>query len=377
MKQLLKSLRRIKYIVVGATVVIFVTTVVVLLFNNSKRKEIDDRLSELMMITKFNDAYLRAQLAEEKALKLDSDFFKGLIDGVTGNEKYELTSLDDIKGILKEYPGGYDEALQREDIYSVAFGFPLFGQDLWDKFVSDCRLGRPGNIIMVQFSADFECFYYFIEYDGSQYHVVEDRSRGSEDEESGYSECYGRYLKVEQYVAEAGYAEYAFVTDDAELTYKDIDVYYHSEDVSEMKEPTFWGFYVGVVTEEMMANAMLSNDEGSEVFASEYSGYADRHPNFFLDNLRMDYDGDGILDRVYREYFLMPDGNEVVYVYLFLGNGENIVLSKNDTSTSMNFRTYVEDNVESDNPDIVFEEYDEDIINRTVFEYQDGNYVVK
>lgn len=289
------------------------------------------------------------------------------------NRDYELTSMDEIIDILKEYPRNYDEAIARRDIFSTSFGFPLFGTDVWDRFVAGCRIGHSGNVVMVQFAADMTPIYYFLEFDGETYHIVEDRSSDSEDGESGYSEWFAKYLKVEGYEAEAGYAEYAFLTNEPTLTYKDIDIYYRNEEALEENAPAVFMFYLGVVTDDIMLTSMVTPEKVSGDFEQDYTGFLDKHPSYCVDNPRMDYDGDGILDRVYREHLLINDGTSND-AYLMLGNGKTITLAKDMWGHKMQTRAI--DMSKDGINDICFVQYDENKEYGPVYyEYLESEYV--
>ena len=302
------------------------------------------------------------------------------------NRDYELTPMDEVIEILKEYPRNYDEAIARRDIFSTSFGFPLFGTDVWDRFVGGCRIGHSGNVVMVQFAADMTPIYYFLEFDGETYHIVEDRSSDSEDGESGYSEWFAKYLKVEGYEAEAGYAEYAFLTNEPTLTYKDIDIYYRNSESLEENAPSVFMFYLGVVTDDIMLTSMVTPEKVNGDFEQDYTGFLDKHPSYCMDNPRMDYDGDGILDRVYREHLLVTDGtdstdedegSEARYsndAYLMLGNGKTITLAKDMWGHKM--LTGAIDMSKDGINDICFVQYDENKEYGPVYyEYSESEYV--
>ena len=290
---------------------------------------------------------------------------KARLDG----DSYRLTTMDEAISLLKEYPRDYDEAIARRDIFSTGFGFPLFGADVWDRFVAGCRIGQSGNVVMVQFAADMVPVYYFIEFDGNTYHIVEDRSSDSEDGESGYSEWYAKYLKVEEYEAEAGFAEYAFLTDDPDLTYRDIDTYYRQEDSREENAPSAFQFYLGVATEDILQTFMVTPEKVDGDFEEDYIGFTDKHPSFATENPRYDYDNDGILDRVYRE-----KNN----AYLMLGNGTTLTLAKDIWGKDM--RTESMDISGDGFNDICFVQYTDDDETKeyepAYFEFKEGEYIL-
>lgn len=343
MKQQLKNFNRIKYIKILSLALLLLVALSLFIITKSVIKHIgiNKEMTKLAALVSQNNTDIKEQLANTYSSYNPN----------TSNEsgEYKLKSLDEIVELLKEYPGDYDTAIQRTDIYSVAFGFPLFGWNLWDRFIADCRLGKPGNLVMVEFSPDFECVYYYLEFDGSYYHVVEDRSKSTDDGDSGYSECYGSILRVEQYPIDSGYAEYAYVTDDESLTYPQIALYYASEDRDPSEEPSFWGFYVGTTTYDMLLNAMMTEEITSKA-PEDFDGFTFRHPEYAVDNPLIDYDGDGILDKIYRECLIDEDGNRTVNVYMFMGNGNNVLLAEDIKSNR--FKTYLNDNGE-----VILEEY--------------------
>lgn len=373
MIQRLKSMKK-SNIVFCITTVIALAAVIVFLCCTLKRNGYLYSLSGLKQKSIYNDHMLERQL-------IDSGFLdKGVQSFLKQNglmEDYSLKSMDEIIEILKEYPSDYETAIHREDIYSVGFGFPLFGVSRWEEFIANCALHRPGYIVMAQFSANFVGTYYYIEYDGSRYHVVEDRSRDFEDDQSGYSECYGKYLRVEGYPTEAGFAEYAYLTDDVSMTYRKAEEYYRTDAPDAIIKPSCWSFYVGVVTDEIIQNNMITPDRNDPNFKTGYTGFLDRHPDYVGDNPRRDYDGDGILDRVYREHIVFEDGSETTNAYLMFGNGNCIVLAKDITGDSL--KTISADVHLDDNPDISFIEYSnkpgEEMAKLYVFANKSGNFI--
>ena len=92
-----------------------------------------------------------------------------------------------------------------------------------------------------------------------------------------------------------------------------------------------------------------------------------------MDNPRMDYDGDGILDRVYREHLLTSDeySNDA---YLMLGNGKTITLAKDMWGHNMLTRAI--DMSKDGINDICFVHYDENKEYEPVYyEYSESEYV--
>ena len=318
MIQRLKSLKKFDIVlIISALIALMVASIALGL--SSKRSEYLQSLTELKEKTIQDDNLLQKQL-------VDLGYVPGEDNSSSDQtglfEDYSLKSMDEIIAILEEYPSDYDTAIYNDGVYSVGFGFPLFGMDEWEQFVANCRLGRAGYIVMVQFSANFIGTYYYIEYDGKRYHVVEDRSRDFDGGGTGYAEAYGRYLRVENYPTDAGFAEYAFLTDDASMTYKKAQEYYISDGADDAKVPSCWDFYIGVYTDEIIGNLIKDPNRTSYTFKSDYTGFLDRHPDYGDDNLRMDYDGDGLLDRIYREHLVFEDGSVKNSAYLMFGNGE-------------------------------------------------------
>lgn len=364
MKQLLKSTKRFK-LILAFIIVLVVAIIVTAVFamRSSKRDVMSEKLKALQESATLNEENMNRQYGYYG----DDD-----LSGTSDTYQTRMKSFKEIKTILDEYPSDYEEAIKITDIYSVGFGFPLFGIDKWDQFVADSRTGRPGNIVMVQFSGDYSCVYYYIEYDGEKYHVIEDRSRDSEDPDSGYAEAYGQYLHIEQYPAESGYAEYAYLTDDPTMTFRKAESFYSGADESITEEPSYWQIYIGVVTAEMIANNQVDND-GSEENTTLYTGFTDNNPYYSLENPMSDYDGDGILDRVYRECSVDEEGNVHVSAYLLLGNGKTVILSSNIWGS--HFATDLIDFTSDGNKDICFKQYSDDECEISIFKYIDGDYI--
>ena len=373
MIQRLKSLKKfdIAFII---SCLIALSAVLVFVGCTVKRNRYLFSLSDLKQKSVYNDHMLDKQLADSGYVETGVHSFltaNGLV------EDYSLKSMDEIIEILKEYPSDYETAIHREDIYSVGFGFPLFGVDEWERFIANCTLHRPGFLVMAQFSASFVGTYYYIEYDGSRFHIVEDRSRDFENLDAGYSEAYGKYLRVESYPTDAGFAEYAFLTDDVNMTYKEAESYYIQDDENAPKKPSFWSFYIGVCTDEIIANNILTPDRISQTFKNEYTGFLDRHPDYCDDNPRKDYDGDGLLDRVYREHIVSEDGSETNNAYLMFGNGNCLVLGKNLIGDSV--KTILADLDFDGDEDISFIEYcdkpGKECARLSVYENKSGHFI--
>lgn len=325
MIQRLKSLKKFD-IVLYISILFALAAAYVFGRNTIKHNDCLRSLAALKQESVYNTQMLHHQL-EDLGYLVNDKKPNANFNGINGD--YSLKSMDEIIRILEEYPSDYDTAIHYDGIYSVGFGFPLFGMYEWEKFIANCRLNRPGYVVMAQFSANFVGTYYYIEYDGKRYHVVEDRSRDFDEGGTGYAEEYGRFLKVENYPTDAGFAEYAFITDDENMSYKKAEEYYVSDGVNMQSKPSFWDFYIGVYTNEIIDNLIMEPDRTSETFKSEYTGFLDRHPDFMEDNLRMDYDADGLLDRVYKDYLVFEDGKVINDAYLMFGNGENLLLGSN------------------------------------------------
>ena len=354
-------------VIILCLIAVFVTAIAIFAGYGIKRFYIGKKLESLQTTAASDSVNFFNKYSHSNVEGIDS------VKEKLRNRDYELTPMDEIIEILKEYPRNYDEAIARRDIFSTSFGFPLFGTDVWDRFVAGCRIGHSGNVVMVQFAADMTPIYYFLEFDGETYHIVEDRSSDSEDGESGYSEWFAKYLKVEGYEAEAGFAEYAFLTNEPALTYKDIDIYYRNEESLEENAPAVFMFYLGVVTDDIMLTSMVTPEKVSGDFEQDYTGFLDKHPSYCMDNPRMDYDGDGILDRVYREHLLVTDGTSND-AYLMLGNGKTITLAKDMWGHNMMTRAI--DMSKDGINDICFVQYDENKEYEPVyFEYSESDYV--
>lgn len=372
MIQRLKSLKKFDIVFAVSTLIALIVASIAL-GRSSKRSEYLQSLTELREKSIYNDDLLKKQLT-------DLGYALGEGDSSANQnglfEDYSLKSMDEIIEILAEYPSDYDTAIHYDGAYSVGFGFPLFGMDEWERFIANCRLGRPGYIVMTQFSANFVGTYYYIEYDGKRYHVVEDRSRDFDGGGTGYAEAYGRYLRVENYPTDAGFAEYAFLTDDATMTYKKAQDYYLNDSEDITKEPSCWDFYIGVYTDEIINNLVRESNRISSTFKSDYTGFLDRHPDYMEDNLRIDYDGDGLLDRVYREHLVFEDGKFQNSAYLMFGNGECLTLCKDMAGDAC--KTILADLDFDGDADISFIDYSDKLGSERaylyVFENKNGHY---
>ncbi len=84
----------------------------------------------------------------------------------------------------------------------------------------------------------------------------------------------------------------------------------------------------------------------------EYTGYLDLHPKYAEGNPRFDYDGDGLLDRVYKQYG--SDKNTSSF-YLYFGNGNKLLLS--DYSRGIFYKTEAVELTGDGVKEILFEQF--------------------
>lgn len=381
MKQRLRNLKGIKLIIAAALVAAIVIAIIFishLLFQNNNLESLKE-LQEASLESNSNLKNKYSELSEEEK-KSRRQNLKDLIDDIfSGSNQNKLRSLEESKELLKALPDAYAEIIERNDIYSVMFGLVQSGLSEFEKFTAEIRLNKPACLIMAQFTTNFDPIYYLVEYDGSSFHVVEDKTRDGYDDDSGYSECTSKYLKFEQYPSDEGIIEYGYLTNDFNLSYKKIQDYFSEvEKTSEtLKAPDFWQFYIATISGEELKNRMISGDRLSKEFKAEYTGYTDVHPSFASDNGMDDFDDDGILDRIYREYSQTEGGNSSVNVYLYLGNGNNILLGRNIWGED--FKTGAEDFTGDGHKDIYFIQHNqspEQEYGISIFEYRNGNFIL-
>ena len=235
--------------------------------------------------------------------------------------------IEEIRVKLKELPDHFAEIAQRDDIFAITYGSARVGQQLWEAFLSDIRFETPSQVILTQFTVEEDPIYYFIEYNGDSFHIVVDSTRDGYDDESGYTEGFWNYLKVEGYAEKDGsITEYAFLCDSNELTYRMVQDYYAGNTSAGMEEPSVWDFYIRSIPQQEFEERRDRINPDDHYAVRTYSGYADIHPVYAAGNAYKDYDKDGILDRIYRKYIIEETGEETVKVYCFLGNGKTIEL---------------------------------------------------
>ncbi len=99
--------------------------------------------------------------------------------------------------------------------------------------------------------------------------------------------------------------------------------------------------------EEELVN--ICQDDGSDY---EYTGYLDIHPRYAEGNPRADYDGDGLLDRVYRQYD--SDTQEASF-YLYFGSGTKLLLT--DAGQGIFFKTETAELTGDGEKEILFEQF--------------------
>lgn len=244
--------------------------------------------------------------------------------------KEGFLSLEEVRERLKELPDNFADIAQRDDLFAITYGSARVGQELWEDFLADIRFGTPSQVILTQFTVDEDPIYYFIEYNGDSLHIVVDNTRDGYDEESGYAEGFWNYLKVEGYEQENGsITEYAFLCNNEKLTYQMVQNYYSGNTSAGIEEPSVWDFYIRNIPQEEFEERKQEIDPEDAVAVKAYTGYADIHPVYAEGNAYRDYDKDGILDRIYRKYTVNRNGDEVIKVYAFLGNGNTIELDDN------------------------------------------------
>ncbi len=148
--------------------------------------------------------------------------------------------------------------------------------------------------------------------------------------------------------------------------------------LEEVKAPDFWLFYVATFTPDYIEQRQVAQNGYTSETVRTFTGFADTHPYFCFGNPFYDYDGDGILDRVYRSYEPAPNGNEMIGAYLFFGNGNTVTLNRN--IWGMFLHTELLDVTGDGNKDICFFEYDdnekEPKYRLRVFENHNGNYIL-
>lgn len=369
---------RITFIAAASVAAIVIVTMFFFINKNATTKKNGDlrKLQEETHLAElaFNDRMEDASYEEREQFYNN---LKELFSRLLGSgAKYRFKELSELKSILKAYPNLYDDVISNPSIYSVLFGVPQSGQDNFDEFLINTRLGVPDSMVLAQFTYNLDPIYYYIEYNGERYHVLIDQSRDGYTEEHSYVEAYGQYLKFEQYDVMGTIIEYAYLTDDVDMTHSNYTMYFMEPTDKVM--PDFWEFYISVLTSEDIDNRMLTPNRESKAFETEYDGFADLHPSFAENNPMTDYDGDGILDRVYRRYDGTSSENSVdAQAYLFLGNGNTVCLSKD--LWGQRFETYSADITADGVKDIVFIQYnnepDDSRHSVEVFQNQGGQYV--
>ena len=381
MIQRLKNLKKRSLIIIAAALVAAIVIACISIAYLQKRNANIDRLQALQKSAReanseFTIKYKMASDKEKRRFKFESS----LKEFWEKQNADSFKTLDEVKKILKEeYPGDYISIVNRDDIYSLLFGEVQNGLQEFDEFVVNSRLNRPATLVMVQFTTNLDPIYYYIEYDGKSYHVVEDKTYDGYGEEYGYVEIKARYLRFEDYPERNGdITEYGYTSDVRNLTYKEVlDYIEKSSDGEILEEPNCWEFYISPIDKEAMENRMLAPNRVDRDFKAKYSGFADRHPDYSEDNPFEDYDEDGILDRVYREYETLSENKGIVNAYLFFGDGNTVTLAKNIWGES--FKTQMMDVTNDNNKDICFIQYNENAMGSeygiSIFEYKNGNYV--
>jgi len=384
MKQLLKSSAKIKLVILAAALVAAIVVSALIIHAKVRKSNIEESIRQLQEETEntneeFKNKY--SEIPEDEKAKL-KDNLKAFIESILGrNTSYTFKDYDEIKSILRGYPSLYDDVVKREDIFSVLLANAYGGINRFDNFLAECRLGIPGYMVMAQFTSNLDPIYYYIEFDGFSYHIVVDQTRDEYNEEYGYVEAFGQYLKVERYqLGDGTVGEYGFLTDTEDTKYANVIWYFANVNSDpSLVEPEYWQFYMGIITPDQLEDRVLASDRSNKAFESEYTGFADMHPSFKDDNPMTDMDGDGIQDRIYRQFATTTEGQQMVNVYCMLGNGDTIILGKDIWGDR--FKTIMCDVTNDGFKDICFVQYSNDPAQNkygvSVYSYKNGTYVAE
>lgn len=119
-------------------------------------------------------------------------------------------------------------------------------------------------------------------------------------------------------------------------------------------------------------NDEQGNDDQEENLYT-YTGYLDVHPYSAEDNPMYDYDGDGLVDRIYKQYDSIS-GNSTFY--LRFSNGSELILA--DTNLGIGYKTEVADITGDGVNEILFEQFSISTkcqnLHITVFTLRNGSY---
>jgi hypothetical protein len=104
-----------------------------------------------------------------------------------------------------------------------------------------------------------------------------------------------------------------------------------------------------------------------------YTGYMDVQPGLAKNNPKIDYDGDGLLDRVYKEVNIY---NQDSSFYVYFGNGKKLLLA--DHAYGFLYKTIAADLTGDGMNEIIFEQYSSSTksanLYYSIFTFTDGNY---
>lgn len=125
---------------------------------------------------------------------------------------------------------------------------------------------------------------------------------------------------------------------------------------------------------------VLQNDKRSYVYrripsAFDYTGYMDEHPQLVKNNPKYDYDGDGLMDRIYKED--NKDTGESSF-YVHFGNSNKLLLT--DRQYGFLYSTYAADLTGDGVNEIIFEQFStstkSDNLYYSIASYKDGTYEI-
>lgn len=251
MKQRLNNIRQNKlFVIIAAAVVAAILVVIItnIFVSMPLRKKLntlneDTRYASESFVNKLNIA------------EIESDKnFDGVenVISLPANEN-GFTRLRDIKKEINSISTDYNTIIADAKYYCISYGVPCAGTEFFEKFKSDIENGSLDKFIMIQFTSNLDPVYYFIEYNGDNYHIVVDQTKDGYDEEHGYIEAFGKYLRFETYKLDDGTVmEYGYLTDDENITYFDVLSYIIDTQSTSVAydEPDYWQFYVTMTNEE-------------------------------------------------------------------------------------------------------------------------------
>lgn len=173
---------------------------------------------------------------------VDGDAMSANENGAAKAETVEEILLPRDFDTIKEYLGTYSNELHelnKTESFIILHGTYHSGKEYWDAFLESVDKGEPAEVVMVQFTVEGDAILYYLQYNGTDFYVVEDYSRDAWSAEPGYLEKTYPYLSVLENDWEGDRYWDIVLTDRENLTVELLEQYWDDGSLQEEME-VFW-----------------------------------------------------------------------------------------------------------------------------------------